>query len=277
MKKIVLILLMTSPVLLWSQGFEAGLMAGVSSYQGDLSPGKLKTSLGKFHVAFGGFGRYNINNYFSVKLGLNFATLSGDDAKEGRRRNLNFRTNLIELGVTGEWNILGYQPYALQRVFSPYIFGGVGFFHFNPRTQDDDGEWVNLQSIGTEGQGMTGFSSKYSLFEVVIPFGIGAKYAISDTWNVGIEFGFRKTFTDYLDDVSGNYVDEEALIAGNGPLAAALANRSGEPIVAGTGRGNDAVHDWYIIAGITLSYNFLDNGLVGSRTKSRRGRKGCYN
>ncbi len=273
MKRIFLIILLGTPFLLFSQGFEAGILAGVSSYQGDLSPSNLKTSLGKFHVAFGAFGRYNINNYFSARLGLNYGTISGDDAKEDRKRNLSFRSNLLEFAVTGEWNILGYQPYALQKVFSPYLFVGIGFVHFNPRALYE-GEWVELQPLGTEGQGMPTHGGKYSLVELTIPFGGGFKYAINDQWNVGIEFGFRKTFTDYLDDVSRDYVDEEQLIAGNGPLAAALANRSGEIIRGGTKRGNDAIHDWYLISGISISYNFLDNGLVGSRSKNRR-KKGC--
>jgi hypothetical protein len=274
MKRFFLLMFITAPLLLWSQGFEVGVMAGVSSYQGDLAPSNLKTSLGKFHAAFGGFARYNINNYFTAKLGVNYGTISGDDAKEGRNRNLSFRSNILEFAVTGEWNILGYQPYALERVFTPYLFVGIGFFHFNPRAQYE-GEWVELQPLGTEGQSMQGFESKYNLLELSIPFGAGLKYAINDQWNVGIDFGFRKTFTDYLDDVSGAYVDEEQLIAGNGELSAALANRSGEPIEGGTRRGNDSVSDWYIFSGISISYNFLDNGLVGSRSKGRN-KKGCY-
>ena len=275
MKRYFLLLFLTAPFFLWSQGFEAGILAGVSSYQGDLSPSNLKTSMGKLHAAFGAFGRYNINNYFSAKLGLTYGTMSADDAKEGRNRNLSFRSNFLEFAVTGEWNILGYQPYGLERVFTPYLYVGVGFVHFNPRAQYE-GEWVELRPLGTEGQNMQGFNAKYSLVEFVIPFGGGLKYAINDQWNVGIELGLRKTYTDYLDDVSGQYVDNELLIAGNGELAAALANRSGKSIPGGTDRGNDQIYDWYLVSGISISYNFLDNGLVGSRSKSRR-KKGCYN
>ena len=275
MKRTILLFFLCSPFILFSQGFEVGLMAGVSSYQGDLGPSNLKITPGKFHAAFGAFGRYNINDFFAARLSINYGTISGDDAKEGRKRNLSFRSDLLEFTVTGEWNILGYQPYGLAKVFSPYIYAGIGFFHFNPRTQYE-GEWVELQPLGTEGQSMPGFEGKYGLVELAIPFGLGVKYAINDKWNVGLEFGWRKTFSDYLDDVSGDYVDNEQLIAGNGELAAALANRSGEPIPGGTQRGNDARSDWYMVGGITISYNFLDNGLVGSRSKSRR-KSGCYN
>jgi opacity protein-like surface antigen len=274
MKRFFLLIFITVPFFLQAQTLEVGVMAGLSSYQGDLAPSNLKTSFGKFHAAFGGFARYNINNYFTAKLGINYGTISGDDANEGRKRNLSFRSNILEFAVTGEWNILGYRPYALERVFSPYLFAGISVFNFNPRAQYE-GEWVDLQPLGTEGQSMQGFEEKYNLVELSIPFGAGVKYAINDQWNLGIEFGFRKTFTDYLDDVSGDYVDEEQLIAGNGELSAALANRSGEPIEGGTRRGNDSVSDWYIFTGISISYNFLDNGLVGSRSKGRK-KKGCY-
>jgi len=273
-KKVCLLILTIIPCFLMAQYTEIGLMAGTSNYQGDLSPANLRTSFGRTHASFGAFGRYNMNNYFSVKLGLTYGTISGDDADNNRSRNLDFKSDLLDVSVTGEINILGYQPYALERVFTPYAFIGIGLVHFNPRTQYND-EWVELQPQGTEGQGISGNESKYNLVQVVIPFGGGLKYAINDKWNLGIELGFRKTFTDYLDDVSGRYVDEDILAANNGELAAALANRSGEAVAAGSLRGNPGNKDWYIFTGFSVSYNFLDNGLVGSRSRGRK-KGGCY-
>ena len=254
---------------------EVGLMAGISTYQGDLSPSNLKTSFSAPHAAIGIFVRKNINYFLTGRVSINYGTVSGDDAKEGRNRNLSFRSDLLEFSLTGEWNILGFQPYALERVFTPYLFGGVAFFHYNPRAKYE-GEWVELQPLGTEGQGLPDFDPKYKLIDFAIPFGIGVKYAINDTWNVGLEFGLRKTFTDHLDDVSGAYVDEDLLLNGNGELAVIMANRTGEPVQGGTLRGNPDNDDWYLITGLSVSYNFLDNGLVGSRSKSRK-KKGCYN
>lgn len=273
LKKICFLLAALLPLVLQAQYTEVGLIAGTSNYQGDLSPTNLKTSLGRTHASFGAFGRYNMNNYVSVRLGITYATISGDDADNNRSRNLNFRSDLLDVSLTGEFNILGYQPYALERVFSPYAFVGVGLVHFNPRTQYND-EWVELQPLGTEGQGIAEYGSKYSLVQIVIPFGGGLKYAINDTWNLGIELGMRKTFTDYLDDVSSRYVDGDVLAASNGELAAALANRSGEDIPGGTPRGNPENPDWYVFTGFSISYNFMDNGLVGSRSRSRK-KSGC--
>jgi len=112
---------------------------------------------------------------------------------------------------------------------------------------------------------------------------VGVKYALTDKLNVGLELGARRTFSDYLDDVSGSYVSFPELLAGSGALAAALGNRTGElkggePVIVSTGtqRGDKAAADWYFILGVTASYNFLENGLMGNRQHSR-GKKGCYN
>lgn len=248
-------------------------MAGVSNYQGDLGPSNLRVSLGKTHASVGGFLRYNFNDYLTGRVNLAYATLSGDDARYDRGRNLSFRSSILEFAAIGEFNIMGYQPYALQRPFSPYIFVGIGFTHFNPRTKLD-GEWIELQPLGTEGQGIEGYPSPYSLFTLAIPVGGGLKYAINDKWNIGIEMGVRKVFTDYLDDVSTSYVDPDLLLANNGELSAILSNRSGVEVNPGDARGNPDSDDWYVITAITVSYNFIDNGLVGVRSRSRR-RGGC--
>ena len=111
--------------------------------------------------------------------------------------------------------------------------------------------------------------------------GLGVKYAVTDKLNIGIELGARMTFTDYLDDVSGTYLSYPELLAGNGPLAATLGNRSGEllggePVIVPTGtpRGDNRARDWFFNAGLSISYNFLDNGLVGSRNRTRK-KAGC--
>ncbi|MFT5383941.1 MAG: opacity protein-like surface antigen [Saprospiraceae bacterium] len=275
LKKFCLLFIMIIPFLLQAQYKEIGLIAGTSNYQGDLSPADLSNSLDRTHASFGAFGRYNMNNHVSVKLGITYGTISGDDVDNNYSRNLSFKSDLLDVSITGEFNVLGYQPYALERVFSPYLFAGIGIVHFNPRTQYE-GEWVELQPLGTEGQGSSAeFGSKYGLTQVVIPFGGGLKYAINDSWNLGLELGIRKTFTDYLDDVSNRYVDEDLLLQNNGELAVALANRSGEPIPAGRQRGNPDAKDWYIFTGFSVSYNFLDNGLVGSRSRGRKN-SGCF-
>ncbi|MCC6726153.1 MAG: outer membrane beta-barrel protein [Saprospiraceae bacterium] len=288
MKNIIRILaILALPFASQAQHLEAGILLGGANYVGDLSNNSSNLYLKETKFAAGLFVKQNLNDLFAVRLGFNWARISGQDANVRNDdfvhdRNLSFRTTLMEFGLTGEWNILGYQPYGLSRPFSPYLFLGVAGTKYTPKARYQ-GNWENLQSLGTEGQGMDGLDDPYKTFAFAIPFGVGVKYALTDRINLGLEFGARPTFTDYLDDVSGNYVSYPELLAGNGQLAAALGNRTGEltgsePVVVATGtqRGDSAKKDWYFIMGVTVSYNFLDNGLMGSRKRGGR-RAGCYN
>lgn len=289
MKNIIRILtLALLPLAASAQHLEAGILLGGANYVGDLSNNSSNLYLKETKLAAGAFVRQNINDLFAVKLGFNWARLSGQDANVRNDdyvhdRNLSFRSSILEFSLVADWNILGYQPYGLSRPFSPYIFAGIAGTKFNPKTRYL-GNWEELQPLGTEGQGMEGFDEPYKRFAFAIPFGIGVKYALTDRINLGFELGARPTFTDYLDDVSGDYVSYPELLAGNGQLAANLGNRTGEltengePVIVPTGtqRGDNAKKDWYFIAGITVSYNFLDNGLMGGRKRGKR-KAGCYN
>lgn len=270
---------------LCAQHLEVGLLGGASNYLGDLSSNSETVYLTESNLAGGVFMRYNFSHIGAIRLGFNYGNVSGHDQNakqlDQQQRNLSFTSPIMEVAVIGEYNILGYQPYNLARPFSPYLFAGFGLFNFNPSTIYQ-GEEVKLQPLGTEGQGSEGRPALYQRTAFTIPMGLGVKYAINDKWNIGLELGARMTATDYLDDVSTIYIDAVALNRTNGPLAAALNNRTGElsggePInfPTGTPRGDDNAKDWYFIAGLTISYNFLDNGLVGSRSRLRRGKKGC--
>jgi hypothetical protein len=85
-----------------------------------------------------------------------------------------------------------------------YLFGGIGVMYFNPKAEYQ-GQWVALQPIGTEGQGLEGEDDKYSRFTFTIPYGIGVGKSIDRYWSVNLEFTMRMTFTDYIDDVSTDY------------------------------------------------------------------------
>lgn len=286
MKNLFFIILVALPMAVQAQYFEVGAMLGASNYMGDLSNNSSTVYLQETKPAAGVFVRYNTYNWLTLKLGFNYAMIAGTDANSAtesiRSRNLSFRSNLYEFGLSAEFNIPGYQPYAYTQPFSPYLFGGIALTNFNPQAEFN-GEWYELQPLGTEGQGIPNYDNPYSKTVFSIPFGIGFKYAFNDLINIGLEFGARKTFTDYLDDVGGSYADYNALAAGNGELAAALANRTGEylgtepvQVPGGTQRGDNTASDWYFIAGLTISYNFMDTGLVGSRRRSRGG-AGCPN
>jgi Domain of unknown function (DUF6089) len=263
-----------------AQHFELGVNVGGTNYLGDLTPSGLWTSIGETHLSAGAFVRYNILGWVAIKGGVNYGQIAASDknanAKSARvYRNLSFRSNIYEVALTAEINILRYEAYNLRRPFSPYIFGGIAIFKFNPQTQYD-GKWYDLQPLGTEGQGLSGYSEKYNLTQFSIPLGFGIKFTKNDKWNFGFEFGMRKTFTDYLDDVSKYYPDLEELAHVNGQIAAELSWRTDEiipgadPPGTGSGRGDLTDLDWYIFTGFTFSYNLFGNHYIETRRKKAK-------
>jgi hypothetical protein len=284
MKLLKILMLLLLPVISGAQYWEAGAFAGLSNYLGDLTANSQTIYMQNSGFSGAVFARYNINDMTGVRLALGYAELTGTDALANseaiRTRNLSFSSDVIELALTGELNLPGYQPYNLSRPLSPFLFAGISVFHYNP-VVNLGGVDVKLRPLGTEGQGLPDRPARYSAISLAIPMGLGVKYAVTDKLNIGIELGARMTFTDYLDDVSGTYLSYPELLAGNGPLAATLGNRSGEllggePVIVptGTSRGDNRARDWFFNAGLSISYNFLDNGLVGSRNRTRK-KAGC--
>ena len=283
--KQILIFLSCLPFTLLGQHFEAGILVGGTNYLGELSSNSSQIFLKETNLAAGAFAKYNINHLLGLRLGFNYAAISGNDQNSGNRaiieRNLNFRSDIYEVSFIGEFNILGYQPYNYTATFSPYLFGGIAFFSFNPQG-DLDGTLFDLQPLGTEGQTLASLPDRtpYSLSEIAIPFGIGFKYTLTETLNLGLEIGARKLFTDYLDDVSLTYPGNAAFAAEGAPLQAIQLSNPGPngtfgDAPAGSARGDNNANDWYFIVGFTISYNFLDNGLIGGRRRSRGGKTGC--
>jgi hypothetical protein len=183
--------------------------------------------------------RYKFSKRMAVKGGFYYQLVSGADrlTKEPYRnnRNLSFKSNIFELSVQAEFYITKEQQghrYKIKNAkgmknydYQAYIFVGVGGFYYNPKALYN-GTWVSLQPLSTEGQGLAEGKKKYSRVSVCIPYGIGAKYNLNKDWSVGLEIGIRKTFTDYIDDVSTVYYDNAKLRAEKGEMAADLADPS---------------------------------------------------
>jgi hypothetical protein len=193
-----------------------------------------------------------------------YGRVAGDDAKSKAdvERNLSFRSNIFEASSQLELNFLPYITGSKEKnYFTPYIFAGLAVFHFNPKAEYN-GEWYALQPLSTEGQGTSLSNQKpYSLTNVSIPFGFGFKYSVGDYICVGAEWGLRKTFTGYIDDISTTYPDPIALAADKGQIAAILSDRSikekGETYNnSGLQRGNDRP-DWYSFAVAFITFKFI--------------------
>ena len=173
------------------------------------------------------------------------------------RRNLSFYSDIDELSLVFMYKFQNRKRGFTKRNFAtPYIFAGVAGFMFNPKTVLN-GQEYELQPIGTEGQNLDGpYPEPYKLQEVSVPFGIGFMLKITQKFDFGGEIGFRKTFTDYLDDVSTNFPDRNALRAEGGDIAVQLSDRSTDPTKHGTARGNPKNKDWYVYTNVHITYYF---------------------
>ncbi|MEM1320665.1 MAG: DUF6089 family protein [Bacteroidota bacterium] len=268
-----LVLLVLIPSVALAQTYEVGLFMGVSGYQGDLVSKAYEAE--DLNLAYGAVFRYNLYQSLSFKAGINKGRISGsdqnveDDFHGHRSRNLSFESDILEFHVQAEYNLFGYNVLENIRQFSPYVLVGVSAFAFKPRAFYE-GRWHELQPLGTEGQGMEGYEAPYKLRQISVPLGCGFKMSISDAVNLAFELGFRKTFTDYLDDVSGQYPDLNALQEARNETAVALSYRRpevdpGAPIdPIGGARGNPDNKDWYFFNGFTLTFN-IGQGVYNSR------------
>jgi len=281
MKQLLFLFICYIPLFLNAQYFEAGLSVGGSNYLGELSSNSSKIELGETNIAAGVFVRYNLHRFVTLRLHGNYTILSGEDSNSRNEaiasRNLSFQTNLYEVGLVGEFNLLGYQPYNYVSAFSPYLFGGIAIYKFDPQAELD-GQLYALQPLGTEGQNLEAFPERlpYELTQLAVPFGFGFKYALSEDINIGFEIGGRKIFTDYLDDVSLTYPDQELFDrVEDNEIAGLLSDRNlvNQGSNGGAARGDTKARDWYFISSFTISYNFSDNGLIGGR--KRGGKSGC--
>jgi hypothetical protein len=244
-----------------------GISGGVMNYHGDLDDDDAL----KFTRS--GFGVHLMvlpNSIINYSVNFLHGRIAGDDAKAdvtgNKFRNLNFYSDINELSFQALYRFRSrYADFTNRKKFIPYLFAGISVFHFNPKTKLD-GKVYELQKIGTEGQYLADvpgyrYPSPYHLWQVGIPFGGGIKYSIGKRMDIGIETGFRPTFTDYLDDVSGKYPDKNKLLQEGGDIAYRLSDRSNDPNRPNgrnsfSNRGDASNNDWYIYSNINLTYYF---------------------
>lgn len=233
--------------------FTAG--TGTATYFGELSnPGSIINLQPNLNVGL----LYHVAPRVAVRTELNWFVLHGDDKKadtEARKsRGLSFRSNCFEISAIGEVSIFANgNRYYRRPTINIYGFGGVGLLYFNP-VADYNGKSYSLEPLKTEGV-------SYSRVTPVIPMGLGARLKLTPNIDLAIEGGFRKTFTDYLDDVSGRYTAPDA----SDPVRAYFQN-PGNPAYnpsvtgvtnnynAGSIRGNPKTMDSYFLLNAKLEY-----------------------
>lgn len=258
----------------FSQKGEIGIFGGVTNYLGDLSPVAFAPTETQWSA--GVVYKYNNSWYFTTRGAITQGIITGSDAENNAgepfriRRNLSFRNYITEASVMEEWNIWGYRGERYERTFTPYVEIGLALFHFNPQALYN-GEWINLQGLGTEGQGLPSHKERvpYRLTQISVPMGMGVKLRVGEHWNITADCALRKTFTDYLDDVSKTYVNREEMLSRHGQIGVDLMDRSYEVATDsmkthfpnGQMRGDPTKKDWYFFPGITITYTMKHSEL----------------
>ena len=264
----------------YSQGVHIGIFGGASAYNGDLTdqifPEKVTNGV------IGLTGAYELTDHILVRAGLAYTIIGGSDRfsdkADLRARNLSFETRLYEFSVMGEYDLFSID----QKRYTPYALAGLAIFKFDPYVFTAAKEKFYLKPLSTEGQGINGYGKNYSRTQLAIPFGGGIKYAINDNLKIGLEAHIRKLFTDYLDDVSGNYADPADLLAAKGQISVDISYRGdevtgGNPAYPAKGaqRGSPKAKDMYYFAGLHLTYKINGDGGGGFGGRGSKRGTGC--
>ena len=237
--------------------------AGVANYYGDLT--EKSRFFDQSSYAFGVGVALNYNPHISFRADISYSKVQAADSKNKRAdlkaRNLNFKSSIFDFDLAVEYNILDIEN---NHRFTPYVFAGIGFAHFNPYTKDRNGVKQILQPLGTEGQGLAAYPNRkmYKKSTVEFPLGIGATYPINDNISLQFEINYRITGTDYLDDVSTNGYPDKTLLDARNPVTAKFTWRGNEvgegayPKNLALPRGNPSNKDGYLTTQLKVAYNF---------------------
>lgn len=194
------------------QRIELGAGVGMVNYKGDLSP---EINLKEPHLGGHVFLRHNPGKAVSLTYSFMLGRFASADKNSqdafAQRRNFSFSTQLVEASAIAEYNFLDYRDEQTRTKFTPYLFGGLALFRFEPEQN---------------------YRPTYDLYQIGLPFGVGFKYVLGGSWNLGVAFGARKTFTDYLDDLGGLDTNNRLL------------------------NGNPNTKDMYFYTAVSVSYTF---------------------
>lgn len=242
----------------WSRS-EIGVLGGASYYIGDLNQKHFNNS----NLAGQLLYRYNIHSRLAYRMNFTYAFVEGYDSESKRdlykNRNLSFQSKIYEFATGIEFTYFPFEIGHKRYRGTAYLMAEIGVSKINPQT-NYNGDLVDLQPLGTEGQGTSASSrGKYSTLQMNVPLGVGFRLSISKNIALNGEYGIRFMFSDYLDDVHQyRYADPTVILAENGPMAADLSNRSLDGNRFGQ-RGNPTSRDWYTFVGLGLCFRLAGN------------------
>lgn len=278
--------------------YEAGLSIGPMNSLTDIGGRNGRGQRGpkdlniKSTTMFGSlYGLASYKHFFALRIEGTIGRVKSEDSllKSGKinngaigryNRNLSFRSPIYEVSLTAEFHPIDLfgntDPEGNPPALSPYVIGGVGYFHFNPQG-NLNGKWIDLRPLHTEGEGFSEYPNRkeYKLSKLNVPVGIGISFEVSNSFNFRLEYINRLTFTDYLDDVHDKYIDpalfskylsgtdlSNALILNNRVRSDAVPNlTTARP---GQIRGNTLNQDSYFTINFKIGYAFGRNGSGGS-------------
>ena len=271
---------------------EIGLNFGPTFFRGDLGSKGTNFIKDKNYqlpkLMKGAFITMYPNEWLGIRLAGQYTYVEGMDSISSthdvdelwrKQRNLDFKSDMWEVYSAVEFFPLQYirrEDYDYDPIFRPYIFGGVGLFHFNPkgslRDQNGNITWHQLQPLHTEGQGFAEYPERknYKLTQMNLSYGAGLKYMVSGSINLGLELLYRKTFTDYIDDVSTRYINpvyfDKYLSAADAVIANKISDKTTGTAIPGLGRyapgnkrGNTNRNDAYFSFLLKFSFRLGSN------------------
>ena len=246
--------------------FQLGLFFGVSDYNGDLLDKPYRLSRPAGGISAG----YQFSNQLTARVNATVGKIEGADSVNAWRglahRNLSFQSSISEVALTLEYNLRS----AENLRWTPFLFGGLAVYHYNPYAYNREQQKVYLQPLGTEGQGLPQYPNRkpYALTRLAVPVGGGIRLFLTDHFLLAAQIGLRITNNDYLDDVSKTYVDKQVLLHARGEQAVELSYR-GQPAnrvdrdypESGTNRGRSGkliYTDFYYFSGLHVIYRFVN-------------------
>ena len=282
---------------------EAGINIGPTFFLGDLGGNRGEgtrfikdINLDLTNILKGAFVTVYPSDWLGFRVAAQIGALEGDDSKIRKnggaelfrkQRNLDFRTDLFEAYAAAEFYPLEFF-FGDERDFglAPYGVIGVGVYHYNPQGSITDANgkktWHYLRPLHTEGQGFEEYPDRkeYSLTQINIPMGVGVKYFVTENLNLSLELLLRKSFNDYVDDVSDSYVDpvlfDKYLSAVDAALAKKISDKANAIVTPGLTRfapgeqrGNPNQNDSWFTTFVRVGWSFTRNENKSSLNRMR--------